>query len=103
MAQTLSPFFRSPFTDLTGGLVSHQVVGTRCGPIELETMECLERYGLDRGVRKCRCLIEDFKECQMQAKQYGRFVAMRAERNRQIREGILKDDKKYVTPRVDSY
>ncbi|XP_049877143.1 NADH dehydrogenase [ubiquinone] iron-sulfur protein 5-like [Pectinophora gossypiella] len=101
--QNLSPFIRSPFTDLTGGLVSHQMYGTQCGPLELQMMECIEFYGLDRGVKKCRCLIEDFKECHTMTKQFGRFIAMRAERDRQIRCGKLKGKDKYMNARLDSY
>ncbi|XP_013193508.1 NADH dehydrogenase [ubiquinone] iron-sulfur protein 5 [Amyelois transitella] len=99
---SLSPFFRSPFTDLTGGLISHQLMD-RCMKEESRYMECLEAYGLDRGVKKCEHLFSDFHECQTLTKQFKRFVAMRNERDRQIAEGKLKGDQQYVTPRVDSY
>ncbi|XP_026321052.1 uncharacterized protein LOC113231094 isoform X1 [Hyposmocoma kahamanoa] len=123
MASSLSPFLRLPITDVTSGLISHQIFGRcsvqvqshlnqllpmrsylRCGPtVEMQLMDCLEAYGLDRGLIKCRCYIDDFKECQMMTKQFARFMAMRKERDRQIHCGILTGEKKYVTPRIDSY
>ncbi|XP_011557069.2 NADH dehydrogenase [ubiquinone] iron-sulfur protein 5 [Plutella xylostella] len=102
MAQTISPFFRSPFTDLTGGMVSHHLLG-RCQRQEIRLMDCLEAHGLDRGMRECGALIDDYRECHTLRKQFQRFMAMRAERERQIAAGILTGDKKYVSPRVDSY
>ncbi|XP_026321053.1 NADH dehydrogenase [ubiquinone] iron-sulfur protein 5-like isoform X2 [Hyposmocoma kahamanoa] len=102
MASSLSPFLRLPITDVTSGLISHQIFG-RCSVQEMQLMDCLEAYGLDRGLIKCRCYIDDFKECQMMTKQFARFMAMRKERDRQIHCGILTGEKKYVTPRIDSY
>ncbi|CAF4914760.1 unnamed protein product [Pieris macdunnoughi] len=99
---SISPFLRSPFTDITGGLVSHQMLG-KCQKEEMRYMDCLEAYGLERGRKKCAYLIEDFQECQTNTKQFKRFMAMRKERERQIAEGTLTGDKKYVTPRIDSY
>ncbi|XP_053614312.1 uncharacterized protein ND-15 [Plodia interpunctella] len=99
---SISPFLRSPFTDLTGGLVSHQLLD-RCMVQEGRYFECLEAYGLDRGIKKCQHLYSDYHECQTLTKQYKRFLAMRSERDKQIAEGKLKGDQKYVSPRVDSY
>lgn len=70
---SISPFLRSPFTDLTGGMVSHQLLG-RCAKEEMEVMECIEAYGYDRGVKKCKLLIEDFTECHTLRKQFLRFM-----------------------------
>jgi NADH dehydrogenase (ubiquinone) Fe-S protein 5 len=58
----LTPFFRTPFTDFTGGLINAQHYD-KCGQFELDVIECLEAYGQDRGKLKCRDLIEDFNEC----------------------------------------
>ncbi|CAK1553048.1 unnamed protein product [Leptosia nina] len=99
---SISPFLRSPFTDFTGGMVSHQLLGA-CQKQEIRYMDCLEAYGLDRGRVKCEHLFHDFHECQTKTLQYKRFAAMRKERERQIAEGKLTGDKKYVTPRIDSY
>ncbi|XP_026744141.1 NADH dehydrogenase [ubiquinone] iron-sulfur protein 5 [Trichoplusia ni] len=99
---SISPFLRSPFTDVTGGLVSQQMLG-RCQKQEGRFMDCLEAYGLDRGKVKCASLFEDFHECQTSTKQFKRFMAMRYERDRQISEGKLKGDAKYESPKVDSY
>lgn len=70
---SISPFLRSPFTDITGGMISHQLLG-RCQKQEAHYMDCLEAYGLDRGKRKCHDLLHDFKECQTSVLQYKRFV-----------------------------
>lgn len=70
---TLSPFFRSPFTDITGGLISHQMLG-RCQKEEMRYMDCLEAYGLERGKRKCMCLFDDYHECHTFTKQFKRFI-----------------------------
>ncbi|VVC92765.1 unnamed protein product [Leptidea sinapis] len=99
---SISPFFRSPFTDITGGMISHQMLGN-CQKEEMRYMDCLEAYGLDRGRGKCLHLFGDFHECQTKTKQFQRFVAMRKERERQIAEGKLKGDNEYVSPRVDSF
>ncbi|KAG6454847.1 NADH dehydrogenase [ubiquinone] iron-sulfur protein 5-like [Manduca sexta] len=99
---SISPFIRSPFTDITGGMVSHQQLG-RCQKEEARYMDCLEVYGLERGKVKCAHLFSDFHECQTWTKQFKRFVVMRAERERQIAEGKLTGDKEYVSPKVDSY
>ncbi|KAL0820182.1 hypothetical protein ABMA28_006107 [Loxostege sticticalis] len=99
---SISPFLRNPVTDITGGIVSHQMLG-RCQKQEARYMECLEAYGLDRGRTKCEHLFDDFHECQTMTKQFKRFMAMRAERDKQIAEGKLKGDSKYLTPRIDSF
>lgn len=73
MPYSISPFFRSPFTDITGGMISHQQLG-KCATEEMEMMNCMEAYGLDRGVRKCKALIIDFNECQKTHLQFKRFM-----------------------------
>lgn len=65
---SLSPFLRSPLTDLTGCIINHQQYD-RCGTFELNMMECLEAYGLDKGKLRCKDLIEDFQECASKNKQ----------------------------------
>ncbi|XP_075981686.1 NADH dehydrogenase [ubiquinone] iron-sulfur protein 5-like [Anticarsia gemmatalis] len=99
---SISPFLRSPFTDVTGGIVSHQLLG-RCQKEEARYMDCLEAYGLERGKVKCAHLFGDFHECSTLTKQFKRFVAIRRERERQISEGKLTGDNRYVSPKVDSY
>lgn len=46
----------------------------KCGPMELRMMECMEAYGLHRGLEKCGALYDDFKECFTQQKQRQRFM-----------------------------
>ncbi|PZC83061.1 NADH dehydrogenase [ubiquinone] iron-sulfur protein 5 [Helicoverpa armigera] len=102
MLYFLSPFFLSPFTDITGGIHSHQMLG-RCAQQEMALLDCLEAYGFGRGVKKCSYLIDDFRECQTHMKQFRRFYEMRRERDRQIAAKKLCGDKMYCSPVVDSY
>ncbi|KAH9635866.1 hypothetical protein HF086_002426 [Spodoptera exigua] len=98
----ISPFFRSPWTDLTGCIHSYQMLG-RCQREEMAMMDCLEAYGLDRGLVKCNYLVDDFRECHTNMKQFKRFYAMRRERDRQISLKKLTGDKRYSSPLIDSY
>lgn len=70
---SLSPFFRSPYSDLTGGLVSHQMLG-RCQMVEMRYMDCLEAYGLGRGKEMCKCFFDDYHECQTLTLQLKRYL-----------------------------
>ncbi|PSN43870.1 hypothetical protein C0J52_07738 [Blattella germanica] len=100
---TVIPFFKSPFTDLTGGLVNHQNFG-RCEDFEMRMMNCLEAYGAERGSKKCKDLIEDFRECSSLKKQMLRIEAMKAERARQYKAGERSKDKYYAeSPKIDAF
>ncbi|XP_031632346.1 NADH dehydrogenase [ubiquinone] iron-sulfur protein 5 [Contarinia nasturtii] len=77
----LSPYFRSPFTDVFGSIINHQQYG-KCARFEMNMMECLEAYGVDKGRVKCADLIDDFNECHNMTKQFLRHMAMNAERQR---------------------
>ncbi|XP_044265015.1 uncharacterized protein LOC123011577 [Tribolium madens] len=100
---SLSPAFKSPFTDLTGALLSHQW-GGRCADMELRALDCLEAYGLDKGIKKCETLITDFQECALRTKELARYSAMKAERERQYKAGErTKEDRYAEPPRVDGY
>lgn len=70
---SISPYLRSPFSDVTGGLISHQMLG-RCQKEEMRYMDCLEAYGLERGKKKCEFLFDDYHECQTLTKQFKRFL-----------------------------
>lgn len=67
------PFLRTPFTDLTGCLVNHQYYG-RCEEMEMRLMNCLEAYGVDRGAKKCKDLMDDLYECSSRKKQVTTFI-----------------------------
>lgn len=69
---SISPFLRTPVTDLTGGLISHQLMG-RCDKQEMRFMDCMEAYGMERGQVKCKALFEEFHECHTSTKQFKRF------------------------------
>lgn len=97
-----TPFFRSPFTDLTGGLVNAQHYD-KCGPMELKMVECLEAYGIERGKVKCAELLDDYYECFTLRKQQLRTAAMRMERHKQWFKGDLKEHYQQPGPRVDGF
>ncbi|KAJ8964679.1 hypothetical protein NQ314_004711 [Rhamnusium bicolor] len=100
---SLSPWLKSPFTDLTGAVVSHQWYG-ECADFELRALDCLEAYGLDRGLKKCDLLIQDFQECSRKTKQFQRLTAMRLERHRQHFAGERSKENKWAkSPADDSY
>ncbi|KAJ6647622.1 NADH dehydrogenase [ubiquinone] iron-sulfur protein 5 [Pseudolycoriella hygida] len=87
---SLSPAFRSPFTDLTGCL--HNFQGhPQCARFEMNMIDCLEAYGLHMGSKKCKDLIDDFQECASRNKQVQRVQAMRMERHRQYYFGDRKE------------
>ncbi|XP_047000401.1 NADH dehydrogenase [ubiquinone] iron-sulfur protein 5 [Schistocerca americana] len=97
---SLGPFFRLPFTDLTGCMVNHQHY-SRCAGFEMKMMDCLEAYGVERGKEKCKTLIEDFKECALRTKQKLRIREMRLERHRQYFAGERPREELYAKPPTD--
>ncbi|CAG9862916.1 unnamed protein product [Phyllotreta striolata] len=100
---SVSPWLKSPFTDLTGALVSHQWYG-KCADLELKVMDCLEAHGLNKGVQVCKDIMDDFKECAYRAKQQKRYTAMVKERERQYAAGErTKEDRYAPGPPTDSY
>lgn len=68
MFDNVSPFFRSPFTDLTGCMVNAQHYD-KCAKLEMKMMECFEAYGIVKGKEKCDDLLQDFRECYSLRKQ----------------------------------
>ncbi|XP_053960997.1 NADH dehydrogenase [ubiquinone] iron-sulfur protein 5 [Anastrepha ludens] len=100
---SLGPFLRTPFTDLTGCLINHQSY-EKCGKMEMEMMECLEAYGVEKGQKMCADIIADFSECVGVRKQLLRFHAMRGERLKQYYFGDRKKDELFAEPpRADAY
>ena len=100
---SLGPFLRSPFTDLTGCLINHQQYD-ECGEREMNMMDCMEAYGIERGKKLCSDLIADFSECEKATLQMKRFKAMRMERHKQYLRGERSKEEHYAPPpRVDAY
>ncbi|KAK5647687.1 hypothetical protein RI129_002579 [Pyrocoelia pectoralis] len=99
---SLSPYFRSPFTDLTGSLISHQWYG-RCADMELKVLDCLEAYGVDKGRRKCEDLIADFQECAGRKIRDKRVIEMREERERQCKDGERTKENSYIPVKTHGY
>lgn len=96
------PWLKSPFTDF-GDLFSEQYFG-RCADLELKAIDCMEAYGVNRGLKKCDDLLKDLRECVHKDKQYERITAMRNERQRQWREGERSNKDQYAPgPKDDSY
>uniref|UniRef100_T1H6N3 Uncharacterized protein n=1 Tax=Megaselia scalaris TaxID=36166 RepID=T1H6N3_MEGSC len=100
---SLTPFFRSPLTDMTGCLINHQGYH-KCGKMEMDMMDCLEAYGMERGKTVCADIIADFRECATSKKQMNRVIAMRHERLKQYYTGERKKEDLYAPPpRIDAY
>lgn len=89
MATHFAPAFRTPMTDLVGGLLTHQT-GSRCADFEMRAMECLEAYGVQKGRVRCVDYLDDLRECTYQAKQVG-FSASppSTPRDKHVRSGKL--------------
>ncbi|XP_066143968.1 uncharacterized protein ND-15 [Euwallacea fornicatus] len=93
----LTPYLKSPFTDFTGAVISSQWGDQPCRDMEMKALDCLEAYGIDRGItlKKCETLINDFRECSMKIKQKSRVQAMNAERMRQYKAGERTKENMY--------
>lgn len=76
-------------TDITGGIISYQLLG-QCAKQEMELMDCMEAYGLDRGLKKCKKLVEDYRECHTKVKQFRRFYVSRIHEFGSISYSLLK-------------
>ncbi|CAL4093266.1 unnamed protein product [Meganyctiphanes norvegica] len=81
-----APAFRTPLTDLTGNLITHQS-DTKCADFEMRAMECLEAYGVQKGRSRCVDYMDDLRECMYKSKQLARVNVMRVERHRQYYMG----------------
>ncbi|KAK9497237.1 hypothetical protein O3M35_004594 [Rhynocoris fuscipes] len=98
----VDPLIRTPLTDLTGMLVTHQ--DSRCAGLEMKTMNCFEAYGHLRALEKCSDLMEDYKECFLMQKQAKRYQDMRIERYRQYFTGKRSKDELFAEgPALDSF
>ncbi|ENN79485.1 hypothetical protein YQE_04129, partial [Dendroctonus ponderosae] len=91
----LTPFFKSPLTDLTGSVISSQWGDGPCRDMEMKALDCLDAYGIRRGEVKCAELIKNFDECSVKIKQMNRTTAMRLERHRQHFAGERSKEDKY--------
>ncbi|XP_068208884.1 NADH dehydrogenase [ubiquinone] iron-sulfur protein 5 [Palaemon carinicauda] len=103
MTAHIGPFCRSPLTDLSGGIMTHQY-GNKCNAFEMRAVECLEAYGAAKGQEKCQDYLDDVKECMFQFKQVARVQAMRVERHRQWLTGERKSEDHYApSARIDGF
>lgn len=104
MTTLITPWFRNIFTDMFGCIMDFGA--HPCASRELEVVDCLEAYGTIHGKQKCRILLDDFRECVLQGKQWQRLKIMRNERVRQWeageREGTWAEAWE-KPPRMDSY
>ncbi|XP_076061057.1 NADH dehydrogenase (ubiquinone) 15 kDa subunit isoform X2 [Oratosquilla oratoria] len=64
----IPPFLRTPLTDMTGQILTHQTNGI-CRDFEMRAMECLEGYGIKDGRSKCLDYMDDLRECMFRKKQ----------------------------------
>jgi hypothetical protein len=59
----------NPLTDLFSVLTTSTF--DRCGGMEIKALECLEYYGVKKGMEICSDTYDDFFECTRAAKQVG--------------------------------
>lgn len=103
MLDVYDPWLKCFFTDFTSDHFSSQYFG-RCANLELKFLDCMEAYGLYKGLQKCEDLLADYKECVYKRKQFDRIVAMRNERNRQWHSGERSKENRFAPgPRDDVY
>ncbi|KAK3880473.1 hypothetical protein Pcinc_015020 [Petrolisthes cinctipes] len=103
MATHFAPVFRTPLTDMQGGLLTHQRA-RKCADFEMRAMECLEAYGVQKGRTRCVDYLDDLRECAFQTKQLARVSAMRHERHRQWLMGERSSKDRYApAPQADGF
>lgn len=97
------PWLKCFLTDLTGDHFSSQYFG-RCANFESKFLDCMEAYGLYKGLKKCEDMMKDYKECVYRQKQFARVEAMRNERIRQWHSGQRSKANLYApAPQDDSF
>lgn len=97
---SLSPWLKTPLTDLAG-VVSNQW-GDKCGKLELQAVECVEAYGIDKGLKACDVLLRDFRECVTGELQDRRLYAMYRERERQYKAGE-RQERYFPPPNTETF
>lgn len=103
MTTHFGPCFRTPLTDLTGGIMTHQSF-IRCNDFEMRAVECLEAYGATKGKIRCQDYLDDLRECMFEIKQLARVQAMRLERHRQWATGERSSENHYApAARIDGF
>lgn len=80
------PALSTPFSDLTGALISNQWFG-KCAEMEMRVVDCMEAHGYRNCFEACALLMDDLRECNTKQKQIKRSYAMRYERSRQYWRG----------------
>lgn len=66
-----------------------------CSDIEMNTVECLEAYGVIKGKERCIKYIEDLSECRHARLRQMRFYAMRMERIKKVAKGEIPWEKRW--------
>lgn len=75
-----------------------------CGDFELNSVECLEAYGVHKGMELCQKYFEDLQECKNGRLRDMRVFLMRQERFKKIAKGEIPWSKRYGEPQpYDSY
>lgn len=69
-----------------------------CSDIEMNTVECLEAYGVIKGKERCAKYIEDLFECKQARLRKMRAYAMRLERAKKVVKGDIPWEKRWGQP-----
>jgi hypothetical protein len=60
---------------ISSGCVGGSFASSFCDKIELKALECVEYYGVSRGLKICRDHYDDYLECTLKDKQVGKHAS----------------------------
>jgi len=86
------PHIYTFWTDMTGTI--HNSAGSACEAFELNTVECMEYYGMKQGVEACKDWYDDLMECRFKTKRMLRVKHM-------IHKRKFEEGWKYAQGKVD--
>ncbi|XP_014209250.1 uncharacterized protein LOC106639927 [Copidosoma floridanum] len=64
---------------------------THCADFEMRLSDCLDVYGIEKGMKKCEDLLSDLRECLLNPKQRQRVKLMREQHILQYKKGERKE------------
>jgi len=106
------PHIYTLWTDLAGSI--HNSAGSACEAFELNTVECMEYYGVKQGVEACKDWYDDLMECRFKTKRNLRVKHMLNKRRYELGlkyaqgkvDKVFEDPPKmnaYLPPHMDPY
>ena len=75
-----------------------------CSQFELNSVECLEAYGMVKGSQECAQFLEDLRECRFGHYRMARKILLQAENYKQVVTGKIPFKERHGKPLpYDSY